>query len=299
MAFKSMRDDDSDSREDTRSEGIGAFLRNLLSGIPWSECAESEEEMTLAAPAAGKIQVNNGNGRTRVVGEDRDDVAICIQRRARAETDEAAAEVLDAIRIESADVAGSLVLDVHTPRKWNRHGHAHLELRVPRGSQIIIEANNGKVCVQGMRSRVCARSSNGSVRISDVVGDIEVTTSNAKVSCDCTCGRLLARSSNGKIELADHRGSVDASTSNGLIRASLEEMGKDGVVLATSNGRIVLELPEEIDAEVDLRVDNGVIRMLRELETRRGDSAGRLRGKLGRGGAPIKLRTSNGTISLR
>ena len=30
-----------------------------------------------------------------------------------------------------------------------------------------------------------------------------------------------------------------------------------------------------------------------------GEAAGRLRGKLGRGGTPIKLRTSNATISLR
>ena len=31
-------------------------------------------------------------------------------------------------------------------------------------------------------------------------------------------------------------------------------------MLATSNGRIALELPEEVDGDVDIRVDNGVIR---------------------------------------
>jgi hypothetical protein len=71
-------------------------------------------------------------------------------------------------------------------------------------------------------------------------------------------------------------------------------------VLATSNGRIVLELPDHVDADVDVRVENGVIRSSREVDTPSGDQrAGRLRGKLGRGGVPIKLRTSNGTISLR
>ena len=110
-----------------------------------------------------------------------------------------------------------------------------------------------------------ARSSNGSVTIDDVVGDIEVATTNAKVCCAATRGRLVARSSNGKIELDEHRGSVDASTSNGLIRVSMEEVGKAGVQLATSNGRILLELPEEVDADVDIRVDNGVIRNDRTL----------------------------------
>jgi len=203
------------------------------------------------------------------------------------------------IQLVSKEINGVLSLEVQTPRRWKRHGNAHLEVRVPRELEISVSANNGKICIEGIRSHVSARSSNGSVRVSDIVGDVDVTTSNAKVCCDGTCGRLTARSSNGKIELGEHRGSIDATTSNGLIRASLEEVGVDGVVLATSNGRIVLELPQDVDVDVDLRVDNGVIRTLRELQKRNGEDAGRLRGRIGRGGTPIKLRTSNGTISLR
>jgi hypothetical protein len=135
--------------------------------------------------------------------------------------------------------------------------------------------------------------------IADVEGNIAVVTSNAKVCCSRTCGKLVARSSNGKIEIDEHRGSVDASTSNGLIRASLEEVGKQGVQLATSNGRIVLELPEEVDADVDIRVDNGVIRNDRSLRRATRETNGRLSGRLGSGGALIKLRTSNGSIALR
>jgi DUF4097 and DUF4098 domain-containing protein YvlB len=135
--------------------------------------------------------------------------------------------------------------------------------------------------------------------VNDVVGDLEISTSNAKICCSCTRGRVIARSSNGKIELEDHRGSVDASTSNGLIHAELEELGSEGVQLATSNGRIVLELPDEVDADVDIRVDNGIIRNDRELCKAVRERSGQLRGRLGRGGALIKLRTSNGSIALR
>ena len=284
---------------DPRGEGIGSFLRNLLSGIPWSECAECREEYTFEAPSGRSMRIDNGNGRTRVIGEDREDIGVCIEKRARAESDDAAQHLVGDIQLVAKETNGVLHLEVQTPRRWNRHGNAHLEVRVPRELEIDVAANNGKVCIEGIRSRVSARSSNGSVRVSDVVGDVDVTTSNAKVCCHCICGRLTARSSNGKIELDEHRGSVDASTSNGLIRASLDEIGKDGVVLATSNGRIVLDLPEQVDAEVDLRVDNGVIRTLRQLETRSGEDTGRLRGRIGRGGTQIKLRTSNGTISLR
>ena len=282
-----------------RTGAFGGFLRSLLSGIPWSERAEGTETLHLDPPSAGVLRLHNSNGRTCVIGQDRDDIEIVASKHSRAESSEAARRLLDSIRLVANQVGGALELEVEVPKKWNRRGSANLKVRVPRTMEVEISAVNGKVCVEGLRNSLHARSSNGSVTVSDVVGDVTVSTSNAKVSCSCTCGHLMARSSNGKIELGDHRGSVDASTSNGLIDASLAKVGKGGVKLATSNGRIRLELPEDVDADVDLRVENGIIRNDRPLCGAVRESNGRVRGTLGRGGALIKLRTSNGSISIR
>jgi len=279
--------------------GLGGFFKSLLSGIPWSESATRDESVTLDVPSAGIVSLHNSNGRTRVIGEDRDDILLATRKHARAETEDAAERLLDDIRVDAQNGGGMLDVEVVIPRKWNRHGCVDIEIRLPREIEVRVSSSNGKLCLAGMRCGVRARSSNGSVRIEDVVGDIEINTANAKVCCDGTCGRLVARSSNGKIELGEHRGSIDASTSNGLIQASVEQLSSEGISLATSNGRIVLELPDEPNAEIDVRVDNGVIRSELDLGCEAEDAHGRLRGRLGRGGCPIKLRTSNGTISLR
>lgn len=280
--------------------GLGGFLRSLLSGIPWRESVSEEETFTLPKPAATSFLVHNANGKTRIVGEDRDDIEVFVHKQARAESTEAANELLDRIEIITSEVGGKLELEVEAPRRWNRHGNAHLVIRTPRDIETSVVATNGRVCIEGLRASASARSSNGQVSISDVIGDVEVFTSNARVACNCTCGRLKVRSSNSKIDLEDHRGSVDAATSNGVIHAVLAELGESGISLATSNGRIVLELPEEADADVDIRVENGAIRNSLEMETQGGDKReGRLRGRLGCGGVGIKLRTSNGTVSLR
>lgn len=291
------RDDRQRNGEDT--SGLHGFLRSLLAGVPWSERADGEETLRLDAPKAGVLRLHNSNGRTRVVGEERTDIEVQASKIARAETAEAARKLVEEIVLVCAKIGDALGLDVEVPRKWNRRGYANLEVRVPHGTSVEVSASNGRVIVEGIRGSVRARSTNGSVCIVDVVGDIEAGTTNAKVTCTGTCGRLLARSSNGKIELEDHSGSVDASTSNGLIRASMGEVGREGIQLATSNGRIVLELPEQVDAEVDIRVDNGVIRNDRSLCKAIRERSGQVRGRLGNGGAPIKLRTSNGSISLR
>ena len=284
------------SEDGSEQHGFTGFLRSLLSGIPWSERAEREE--TITAPASEGLRIHNPNGRTKVTGEDRSDIEVTSFKTARAESEEAAAELLDDIQVVITETENGLNLEVETPRKWNRRGGANLCVRVPRETMLAVSAANGRIHIEGIRGPVKARSTNGAACVSDVVGDVMVTTSNAKVSCNCIRGKLLARSSNGKIEIEAHCGSVDASTSNGLIRACLDELGKDGIQLATSNGRIVLDLPEETDAEVDIRVDNGIIRNSRTLERTTRETGGRVLGRLGEGGPLIKLRTTNGSISL-
>ena len=281
-----------------QDRGLSSFLRSLLAGIPWSESAHGEERLQLDAPSRGLVEIHNANGRIEVIGEDRTDIAVTANKHARAESEQAARQLIECIRIEATELGGNLELDVAVPRKWNRHGSADLEIRVPRQLHVRAASVNGKLCISDLRCAVQARSSNGSVHIRNVDGDVEIATANAKVCCAGTHGRLVVRSSNGKIEIEEHKGALDASTSNGLIQASLEEFGREGVSLATSNGRIVLELPEDPDAEIDIRVDNGVIRSEIPLGPEGRHNNGRVRTRLGRGGPPIRLRTSNGTTSL-
>lgn len=279
--------------------GLGDFLRSLLSGIPWSEKAEETESIRLDAPRSGALRIDNANGKTRVVGEDRDDISIVMTKVARAESEEEAALLLEQIRLVTREDDDFTLAEFDIPGRWNRKGRVDIEFRVPRKLRVEVLAANGRICLEGLHGQVRAKSSNGPIRITDVIGDISVATSNAKVKTQCTCGRLTARCSNGKIQLESHRGSVDASTSNGTINCELASLGEGGVLLATSNGRISLELPEDVDGDVDIRVDNGVIRSAREFDGAATERSGRVKGTLGRGGIPIKLRASNGTVSLR
>lgn len=284
---------------DEQRGGLGGFLRTLLAGIPWSERVECVDTLHFPSPGSCAIRIHNVNGKTCIRGEARDDIEVKACKSARAESADAAAHLLEDIHLVDVEMGGVLSLEVEIPRRWNRHGSVNLEILVPDKLRVEVAATNGKISLAGLRNSVKARSSNGSVSVSDVVGDVDIMTSNAKVECSDTCGRLAARSSNGKIELDAHRGSIDASTSNGLISVSVDEVSREGIVLATSNGRIVLDLPESVDADVDMQVDNGVIRNDRALGGGTRETNGRVRGTLGRGGAPVKLRTSNGSIALR
>ena len=279
--------------------GLTGFVRSLFSNIPWSERLETEETLDLEVTEKRLLSVYNANGRTAVSGEERDNIEVRVTKIARAESEEGARALLDEIRVTSTDVAGALELDVEIPRKWNRRGSVNLEIRLPSDLSVELTGANGRLDVCGVKGAVSVQSSNGAASLRDIVGDVTVSTSNAKVFCSHICGHLVARSRNGRILLEGHSGSIDASTSNGSIRVSLDDVGLDGVQLATSNGPIVLALPDPVDCDIDVRVDNGTIRNDRELCQCTRQSNGRVIGRLGEGGALVKLRTSNGSIALR
>ncbi len=199
--------------------GFAVFLRSLLAGIPWSDRAEVLETVHFARPHSGLLHIDNSNGKTRVIGEDRDDIEVRLQKIARAESETAARALAEATRLTANETDAALDLEVAIPRKWNRRGVVNMELRVPRGTRLDVTASNGKVCISSLSASVKARSSNGAVSVENVDGDVEIQSSNAKVHCACVRGRLVARTSNGKIEVTQHSGSIDAATSNGVIDA--------------------------------------------------------------------------------
>lgn len=281
-----------------RGRGFGEFLRRLLAGIPWSDRAETAETLTFARPRQ-LLRVDNAHGRVRVVGEKRDDLQVRARKVARAESEAAARALAAAIRVAASRTGSTLSLSAEVPRRWHRTGQLHLEIRVPSDLRIEISTACGRVAVEGLRAPLRVHSDHGAVCVLDVKGDVEIETSGARVSCCAVEGHVVARSANGKVQLERHRGSIDAATCNGAIHARLEALGPGGVELATSNGRILLELPDPADADLDLRIDNGLIRSQRALEpcTRRTPS--RLVGRVGRGGIPVRVCATNGSISVR
>ena len=170
-----------------RAGGLSHLLRTLFSGIPWSEASERVDVVCEKLGPGQAVRIHNSNGRIHVTGEERDDVEVRARKRGRAESPEAAARLLDEIVVEATRETAGLSLDVQIPKRWNRRGSVNLEVRVPRTARVAIEAVNGKLRVEGLRSAVRAHSSNGPVTVDDVVGDIEVYTSNGTVSCSDTC----------------------------------------------------------------------------------------------------------------
>ncbi len=112
-------------------------------------------------------------------------------------------------------------------------------------------------------------------------------------------GRLALRTTNGGISLTRVNGDVHGTTTNGGVHVVLDGAGwfGEGLEAETLNGGVHVELPDGYSAHLDAGTQNGGIQIGIPV-TVQGQIGRTLETDLGRGGPTLRLRTTNGGLSI-
>jgi hypothetical protein len=104
---------------------------------------------------------------------------------------------------------------------------------------------------------------------------------------------------NGNIEVYEGGGSVHAHTTNGNVRLEILRLEREkGMAAETTNGSVLLAVPQDTQADLEARSLNGSFYSELPLSSEMSQRPRETRGKLGKGGAPIRLNTVNGGIRI-
>jgi DUF4097 and DUF4098 domain-containing protein YvlB len=107
------------------------------------------------------------------------------------------------------------------------------------------------------------------------------------------------RSVNGNVEVFDTAGRFNARTTNGNVRMELRDLPEgDPVELLSVNGSVILALPTDADAELDIRSLNGDFASDLPLLRKSAQGQREFHARLGRGGGEVRVRTVNGGIRV-
>lgn len=124
------------------------------------------------------------------------------------------------------------------------------------------------------------------------------STVNGNVEVHDLASDVGASSVNGDIEIST-TGFAEARTVNGSIAAAMERYDLEaGLSFSTVNGSISLDLPNDVDADVDARWVNGRLEADLPLTVVGRASRRSAKGVLGAGGPELNLRTVNGSIHI-
>lgn len=282
----------------------------------WAETARYKEDFhyTYDLKPGARLYVENFNGSIEISGWNQDKAEITGSKYASSK------ELLAALKVDIVAAADSL--RIRTVRPSERRGNmgARYVIRLPhRATLERVESSNGSIRIENIEGEVRLRTSNGSVRVAALAGDLEAQTSNGGVELEDVDGRLVVRTSNGSIRGSAIRGTLDATTSNGAVRVAFERVqGRRSIRAVTSNGSIDLDLPE-VAGDVEASTSNGAITLRLpsstsaevravtsnssittdfDVRVRGRMSKTNLEGTIGNGGPLLDLKTSNGAIRL-
>ncbi len=243
--------------------------------------AEHREDFskTLPLKAGERFSLESVNGDVRVSTWKEAQVEIKAVKSTRRSEEE-----LDKVEIRVEEIAGGVSVKAIWPKFPRRASvSVDFEIRLPEGVVLDgIETVNGGIEVRGPFVRADVGTTNGSVTVEDGSGELEADTTNGGIRVSRFEGRIEADTTNGNIRLEgiSVKGGLEAGTTNGSISVSFvspETLNAD-LSAHTTNGSITVDFPVTLKA-------------LRQ-------SKRHVEAKIGQGGLPIELGTTNGSITL-
>ena len=235
------------------------ILMLIVASAPACLAITKEFNQTYPLQPGGTFELQNVNGTVDVQGWDRDSIEIHAVKTAKHKESD--------LELVSIDVeAKSNVVSVATRYPQNEGVEVAVEytVRVPHSAHV---EHLGTV--------------NGTLRVSGIerVEDL--------------------RTVNGNIEVFEGGGSVHAHTTNGNVHLELLNIQEaSGAIAETTNGSLLLAVPADTHADLETRCLNGNFFSELPVSFESTLKPREMHGKLGSGGALIKLHTVNGGIRL-
>ena len=228
----------------------------------WNDRASHCEIREQTLSAGGTINVDGGqNGGVSVKGWDRGDILVRARIQTQARSESEARDLATQIRIET----GGARIQAQGPSSYDdRHWSVSYEVFVPRQSDLSLKSHNG------------------GISISDVRGRIEFTAHNGGVSLNRLGGNVRGETTNGGLSV-----NLDGDRWNG-----------EGLDVRTVNGGVNLVMPENYSAHLETGTVHGGLNLGFPV-TVQGRLSKELSIDLGSGGAPVRVMTTNGGVTIR
>jgi len=242
--------------------------------VSWSQEADAFR-WSGRMPAGGALEVKGINGTIEVERASGSEVVVTAQARGRRSDPQS-------VKVELVEHEGGLTFCAVYPTPDD----ARRENVCAPGSAGHMSVNRNDVEVtfhvqlpEGVS--FVGRTVNGDIDAQDLDSDVDLETVNGDIEVS-TAGFAQATTVNGSIDAS--LGSADSS---------------DGLSFSTVNGSIDVDLPDNVDANLDAEWLNGGLESDLPIRLSGRMSRHSARGTLGDGGPDIKMSTVNGSIRIR
>lgn len=156
---------------------------------------------------------------------------------------------------------------------WGRRS-VHFDIVVPEQYNLSLDTSGGSIRVSDLKGQVAAktsggslrfgniagdikgRTSGGSIKVEEALGDVDIHTSGGSIHVGTVEGNVVARTSGGSITLGKVSGEANVKTSGGSIK--VESVG-GAITGKTSGGSIKVAMAKQPTGDTELRTSGGSV----------------------------------------
>ncbi|MGD8791992.1 MAG: DUF4097 family beta strand repeat-containing protein [Anaerolineae bacterium] len=265
---------------------------------------QARTEQTFDVGAAPNLRIDNFAGSVTVRAGDQGQIRLVATRRASRAAD------LARIQVAVSERDGGLVVETTKPFGLS-NASVQIEIAAPADTYLDLHTGSGSVDVAGIHGGAVVDTGSGSVTARDLRGTVELHTGSGSVEVRDMDGGLQVDSGSGSLALLGVLGDIDAFTGSGSIdvrgargavhldtgSGSLDFDGipQGGCRFETGTGSIVLHLPADLDADVELETGSGTVSLQFPVDGT--VSRSRVEGIIG-GGQQVSIYAHTGTGNI-
>ncbi len=186
---------------------------------------------------------------------------------------------------------------------WNVSRSARLIVSAPAASDVAARSGDGSIDVERITGRLELKSGDGSIHGRDLGGAVTAHSGDGSIRLDGVSGALDVDTGDGTISVAGKLTTVRAHSGDGHVTVRVEpgSAPSGDWNITTGDGSVTIEVPDGFGAELDAHTGDGRVRLDNvtvsnvEGEVRKNT----VKGRLGSGGPALRVRTGDGSITLR
>ncbi|MBN1508721.1 MAG: DUF4097 family beta strand repeat protein [Sedimentisphaerales bacterium] len=270
-----------------------------------SERVRCEKEVPLSAPLqpGSSFSASTDDGSVTVKGLDTSECKVQAKVVAYAETQEAAEELARQIdiRLEPAGNDLRVVID-RPPVIRDAHFSVSLDAEVPTQTNLALQTSDGALRITNVTGAIDAKTSDGSIKVEGLQGSVKLRTSDGGIDVsEVRVDSIELRTSDGSIRCRNIVApKMECHTSDGAIEIEFAPDAPKAVNVdaTTSDGSITFTAPPGLSAAIEADTDDGSIHTQLPIIVQ-GKIGKSLRGTVGAGEGKVRLRTNDGSITIR
>jgi putative adhesin len=259
------------------------------------------DEKRFSVDGKPEVVLSTFDGSIEIRSWDRPDVLVVVEKHAANQSAAGTIEVLSAQQGNRVSVEvksrGS-----HMFGWWMGGGSARLIVSVPQSADIRAASGDGHIDLDRVNGTIVLRSGDGRIHAGNSSGDVSVATGDGSIELDHVDGTIEATTGDGRVKAVGKLTGVRARSGDGSITIQADPGSAIGTDwdITSGDGSITLQIPDGFNAELDARTGDGGIHLDGVNVTGSASiTKNSASGQLGSGGRALRVRTGDGSITLR